>query len=208
MNREQILANKIRYFFNPLFTSVYAFIYYLFLMVLFNGNSGVGTIVLKSIVLYTLTTCFFPVFFIYILNGNSFINIEENTKNNNASYRIISISYLVSYMYFSILNLPTLLNTALIIPFFVSLIPLFLRKRTAIIYDIIMMGAITSFVLLLTIEFYYVFSIFPLLLIILCSGLIVYSYRIQNLYSSAQTTCNYLGGCILTAIIVLFVLII
>ena len=57
MNTERWIAKKIVFIFNPLFTSVYAFIYYLLLMVLFsNGYRDALSIVLKSITLYTLVS--------------------------------------------------------------------------------------------------------------------------------------------------------
>ncbi|MCK9162913.1 MAG: hypothetical protein WCR29_00065 [Bacteroidales bacterium] len=208
MNIEQTLAKRIKFVFNPLFIAVYSFVYYLLLMVLLNSYKDATSIVLKSITLYTLVSCLFPIFIIYILNNNSFHNAEVRVKSSNTSYVIICISYLVSYMYFSMLNISVWFNMGLLIPLYVSLIPLVLRKKTTIIYEIIIMGAITFYVFLLTIQYYYVFSIFPLLISIFCSGLLVYSYRIQNLYTPNQTILNYLIGCLLTVLILFFVLII
>ncbi|MDD2192069.1 MAG: hypothetical protein PHO12_05975 [Bacteroidales bacterium] len=209
MNTEKWIAKKIVIIFNPLFTSVYAFIYYLLLMVLFsNGYRDALSIVLKSITLYTLVSCLFPIFVIYLLNDSSFHNIEENLKNSNTSYVIVCVSYLVSYMYFSMLNISVWFNMGLLIPVYASLISLVLRKKTTIIYEIVIIGAITFYVFLLTIQFYYIFSIFPLLIAIFCSGLLLYSYLIQNLYTANETLHNYLIGCLLTILIMFFVLII
>ena len=208
MNLEQRLAKKITFIFNPLFIAVYAFIFYLLLMVLFNGYKDASTIVLKSITLYILVSCLLPIFIIYLLNDNSFQNFEQKAKDSNTSYRIICISYLISYLYFSILNISIWFNMGLLIPIYVSIIPLILRKQTTIIYEIVIMGAITFYIFLLTLQFYYVFSIFPLLISIFCSGLLLYSLQIQNLFPSNQTLHNYLIGCLITILIVLFVLII
>ncbi|MFA7081452.1 MAG: hypothetical protein WC135_02455 [Bacteroidales bacterium] len=208
MNTEQRIAKKITFVFNPLFIAVYAFIYYLLLMVMFNGYKGASSVILKSITLYILVSCLFPIFIIYLLNDSSFHNAEEKAKKTNTSYVILCISYLVSYMYFSMLNISSWFNMGLLIPVYASLIPLVLRNRITIIYEIVIIGAITFYVFLLTIQYYFVFSIFPLLISIFCSGLLIYSYRIQNLYSSSQTIHNYLIGCLLTALIMLFVLII
>jgi hypothetical protein len=46
------------------------------------------------------------------------------------------------------------------------------------------------------------------LISIFCSGLLLYSLQIQNLFPSNQTLHNYLIGCLITILIVLFVLII
>jgi len=208
MNLEQRLAKKITFIFNPLFIAVYAFIFYLLLMVLFNGYKDASTIVLKSITLYILVSCLLPIFIIYLLNDNSFQNFEQKAKDSNTSYIIICISYLISYLYFSILNISIWFNMGLLIPIYVSIIPLILRKQTTIIYEIVIMGAITFYIFLLTLQFYYVFSIFPLLISIFCSGLLLYSLQIQNLFPSNQTLHNYLIGCLITILIVLFVLII
>lgn len=208
MNLEQRLAKKITFIFNPLFIAVYAFIFYLLLMVLFNGYKDASTIVLKSITLYILVSCLLPIFIIYLLNDNSFQNVEQKAKDSNTSYIIICISYLISYLYFSILNISIWFNMGLLIPIYVSIIPLILRKQTTIIYEIVIMGAITFYIFLLTIQYYYVFSIFPLLISIFCSGLLLYSLQIQNLFPANQTLHNYLIGCLITILIVLFVLII
>ena len=178
-------------------------------MVLFsNGYRDALSIVLKSITLYTLVSCLFPIFIIYLLNYSSFHNIEENLKNSNTSYVIVCVSYLVSYMYFSMLNISVWFNMGLLIPVYASLISLVLRKKTTIIYEIVIIGAITFYVFLLTIQYYYIFSIFPLLISIFCSGLLLYSYLIQNLYTANETLHNYLIGCLLTILIMFFVLII
>lgn len=177
-------------------------------MVLFNGYKDASTIVLKSITLYILVSCLLPIFIIYLLNDNSFQNFEQKAKDSNTSYIIICISYLISYLYFSILNISIWFNMGLLIPIYVSIIPLILRKQTTIIYEIVIMGAITFYIFLLTLQFYYVFSIFPLLISIFCSGLLLYSLQIQNLFPSNQTLHNYLIGCLITILIVLFVLII
>lgn len=208
MNLEQRLAKKITSIFNPLFIAVYAFIFYLLLMVLFNGYKDASTIVLKSITLYILVSCLLPIFIIYLLNDSSFQNVEQKAKDSNTSYIIICISYLISYLYFSILNISIWFNMGLLIPIYVSIIPLILRKQTTIIYEIVIMGAITFYIFLLTIQYFYVFSIFPLLISIFCSGLLLYSLQIQNLFPSNQTLHNYLIGCLITILIVLFVLII
>lgn len=177
-------------------------------MVLFNGYKDTSTIVLKSITLYILVSCLLPIFIIYLLNNNSFHNFEEKAKDSNISYVIICISYFISYMYFSILNISVWFNMGLLIPIYTTLIPLILRKKTTIFVDIIIMGAITFYVLLLTLQYYYVFSIYPLLISILCSGLLIYSYQIQDILNSTQTLHNYLIGCLLTILIVFFVLIV
>ena len=70
MNTEQRIAKKITFIFNPLFIAVYAFIYYLLLMVMFNGYKDASSVVLKSITLYILVSCLFPIFIIYLLNDS------------------------------------------------------------------------------------------------------------------------------------------
>jgi hypothetical protein len=208
MNKEQKIAKIITLILNPLFLTVYVFIFYLLLMVVFNGYANVGQVVLKSITLYILVSCLLPIFILYLFNNNSFHDFKERTKNSNSSYIIVSISYFISYLYFSILNISVWFDMGLLIPIYTTLAVLILRKKMTISIDIITIGAITFYIFFLTIKYYYVFSIFPLLIAILLSGLLTYAYQIQNLTTPKQSVQNYLIGCLITLSVAFFVLII
>jgi len=208
IDKEQKIAKIISQALNSFFLPVYAFIFYLLLMVLYNGYANTWTVILKSITLYILVSCLLPIFILYLLNNNSFHNFFEKTKTSNQSYVIISISYFVSYLYFSILNISVWFNMGLLIPIYTTLAVLLLRKKMTTSLDIITVGAITFYVFFLTIKYYYVFSIFPLLIVILLSGLLTYSHLFQNLITSKQTIQNYLIGFLITLFVVFFVLIV
>jgi len=208
IDKEQKIAKIISQALNSFFLPVYAFVFYLLLMVLYNGYANTWTVILKSITLYILVSCLLPIFILYLLNNNSFHNFIEKTRTSNQSYVIISISYFVSYLYFSILNISVWFDMGLLIPIYTTLAVLLLRKKMTTSLDIITLGAITFYVFFLTIKYYYVFSIYPLLIVILLSGLLTYSHLIQNLITSKQTIQNYLIGFLITLFVVFFVLIV
>ena len=95
----------------------------------------------------------------------------------------------------------------LLIPVYTSIAQMVLRKRVKVSLDIILMGAVLFYVFLLTIEFYYVLSIFPLLIAIAFAGILAYSYLIQDLMTNRDIIKNYIIGAILSVLIILFVLI-
>ncbi len=207
MNKEQIIAKKVLFLFNPLFLAVYAFVYYLLLLVLFSGYQDSLTLVLKSFTLYVLVSCLVPILILYLLNGSSFENFKENSYESNVSYIVVSTTYFISYIYFSILNVSIWFEMGLLIPVYTSIAQMVLRKRVKVSLDIILMGAVLFYVFLLTIEFYYVLSIFPLLIAIAFAGILAYSYLIQDLMTNRDIIKNYIIGAILSVLIILFVLI-
>lgn len=207
MNKEQIIAKKVLFLFNPLFLAVYAFVYYLLLLILFSGYQDSLTLVLKSFTLYVLVSCLLPILILYLLNGSSFDNFKENSYESNVSYIVITTTYFISYIYFSILNVSIWFEMGLLIPVYTSITQMVLRKRVKVSLDIILMGAVLFYVFLLTIEFYYVLSIFPLLIAIAFAGILAYSYLIQDLLTSKDIIKNYIIGAILSVLIILFVLI-
>lgn len=208
IDKEQKIAKIISQVLNSFFLPVYAFVFYLFLMVLYNGYTNTWTVILKSITLYILVSCLLPIFILYLFNNYSFHKFTDKSRSSNQSYVIISISYFISYLYFSILNISVWFDMGLLIPIYTTLAVLFLRKKMSTSLDIITMGAITFYVFFLTLKYYYVFSIFPLLIVILLSGLLTYSHLIQNLINSKQTIQNYLMGFLITLLVVFFVLIV
>ena len=207
MNKEQIIAKKVLFLFNPLFLAVYAFVYYLLLLVLFSGYQDSLQLVLKSFTLYVLVSCLVPILILYLLNGSSFENFKENSYESNVSYIVVSTTYFISYIYFSILNVSIWFEMGLLIPVYTSIAQMVLRKRVKVSLDIILMGAVLFYVFLLTIEFYYVLSIFPLLIAIAFAGILAYSYLIQDLMTNRDIIKNYIIGAILSVLIILFVLI-
>lgn len=207
MNKEQIIAKKVLFLFNPLFLAVYAFVYYLLLLVLFSGYQDSLQLVLKSFTLYVLVSCLLPILILYLLNGSSFENFKENSYESNVSYIVVATTYFISYIYFSILNVSIWFEMGLLIPVYTSIAKMVLRKRVKVSLDIILMGAVLFYVFLLTIEFYYVLSIFPLLIAIAFSGILAYSYLIQDLMTNRDIIKNYIIGAILSVLIILFVLI-
>lgn len=207
MNKEQIIAKKVLFLFNPLFLAVYAFVYYLLLLILFSGYQDSLTLVLKSFTLYVLVSCLVPILILYLLNGSSFDNFKENSYESNVSYIVVSTTYFISYIYFSILNVSIWFEMGLLIPIYTSIAQMVLRKRVKVSLDIILMGAVLFYVFLLTIEFYYVLSIFPLLIAIAFAGILAYSYLIQDLMTNRDIIKNYIIGAILSVLIILFVLI-
>ncbi|MPL79588.1 hypothetical protein SDC9_25472 [bioreactor metagenome] len=207
MNKEQIIAKKVLFLFNPLFLAVYAFVYYLLLLVFFSGYQDSLTLVLKSFTLYVLVSCLVPILILYLLNGSSFENFKENSYESNVSYIVVSTIYFISYIYFSILNVSIWFEMGLLIPVYTSIAQMVLRKRVKVSLDIILMGAVLFYVFLLTIEFYYVLSIFPLLIAIAFAGILAYSYLIQDLMTNRDIIKNYIIGAILSVLIILFVLI-
>lgn len=207
MNKEQIIAKKVLFLFNPLFLAVYAFVYYLLLLILFSGYQDSLTLVLKSFTLYVLVSCLLPILILYLLNGSSFDNFKENSYESNVSYIVITTTYFISYIYFSILNVSIWFEMGLLIPIYTSIAQMVLRKRVKVSLDIILMGAVLFYVFLLTLEFYYVLSIFPLLIAIAFSGILAYSYLIQDLMTNRDIIKNYIIGAILSVLIILFVLI-
>lgn len=207
MNKEQIIAKKVLFLFNPLFLAVYAFVYYLLLLILFSGYQDSLTLVLKSFTLYVLVSCLLPILILYLLNGSSFDNFKENSYESNVSYIVITTTYFISYIYFSILNVSIWFEMGLLIPIYTSIAQMVLRKRVKVSLDIILMGAVLFYVFLLTLEFYYVLSIFPLLIAIAFAGILAYSYLIQDLLTSKDIIKNYIIGAILSVLIILFVLI-
>lgn len=207
MNKEQIIAKKVLFLFNPLFLAVYAFVYYLLLLILFSGYQDSLTLVLKSFTLYVLVSCLLPILILYLLNGSSFDNFKENSYESNVSYIVITTTYFISYIYFSILNVSIWFEMGLLIPIYTSIAQMVLRKRVKVSLDIILMGAVLFYVFLLTLEFYYVLSIFPLLIAIAFSGILAYSYLIQDLLTNRDIIKNYIIGAILSVLIILFVLI-
>lgn len=207
MNKEQIIAKKVLFLFNPLFLAVYAFVYYLLLLILFSGYQDSLTLVLKSFTLYVLVSCLLPILILYLLNGSSFDNFKENSYESNVSYIVITTTYFISYIYFSILNVSIWFEMGLLIPIYTSIAQMVLRKRVKVSLDIILMGAVLFYVFLLTLEFYYVLSIFPLLIAIAFAGILAYSYLIQDLITNRDIIKNYIIGAILSVLIILFVLI-
>lgn len=207
MNKEQIIAKKVLFLFNPLFLAVYAFVYYLLLLILFSGYQDSLTLVLKSFTLYVLVSCLLPILILYLLNGSSFDNFKENSYESNVSYIVIATTYFISYIYFSILNVSIWFEMGLLIPIYTSIAQMVLRKRVKVSLDIILMGAVLFYVFLLTLEFYYVLSIFPLLIAIAFAGILAYSYLIQDLMTNRDIIKNYIIGAILSVLIILFVLI-
>lgn len=207
MNKEQIIAKKVLFLFNPLFLAVYAFVYYLLLLILFSGYQDSLTLVLKSFTLYVLVSCLLPILILYLLNGSSFDNFKENSYESNVSYIVITTTYFISYIYFSILNVSIWFEMGLLIPIYTSIAQMVLRKRVKVSLDIILMGAVLFYVFMLTIEFYYVLSIFPLLIAIAFAGILAYSYLIQDLMTNRDIIKNYIIGAILSVLIILFVLI-
>ena len=207
MNKEQIIAKKVLFLFNPLFLAVYAFVYYLLLLILFSGYQDSLTLVLKSFTLYVLVSCLLPILILYLLNGSSFDNFKENSYESNVSYIVIATTYFISYIYFSILNVSIWFEMGLLIPIYTSIAQMVLRKKVKVYLDIILMGAVLFYVFLLTLEFYYVLSIFPLLIAIAFSGILAYSYLIQDLMTNRDIIKNYIIGAILSVLIILFVLI-
>jgi hypothetical protein len=207
MNKEQIIAKKVLFLFNPLFLAVYAFVYYLLLLILFSGYQDSLTLVLKSFTLYVLVSCLLPILILYLLNGSSFDNFKENSYESNVSYIVITTTYFISYIYFSILNVSIWFEMGLLIPIYTSIAQMVLRKRVKVSLDIILMGAVLFYVFLLTLEFYYVLSIFPLLIAIAFAGILAYSYLIQDLMTNRDIIKNYIIGAILSVLIILFVLI-
>lgn len=207
MNKEQIIAKKVLFLFNPLFLAVYAFVYYLLLLILFSGYQDSLTLVLKSFTLYVLVSCLLPILILYLLNGSSFDNFKENSYESNVSYIVITTTYFISYIYFSILNVSIWFEMGLLIPIYTSIAQMVLRKKVKVYLDIILMGAVLFYVFLLTLEFYYVLSIFPLLIAIAFSGILAYSYLIQDLMTNRDIIKNYIIGAILSVLIILFVLI-
>lgn len=207
MNKEQIIAKKVLFLFNPLFLAVYAFVYYLLLLVLFSGYQDSLTLVLKSFTLYVLVSCLAPILILYLLNGSSFENFKEKSYESNVSYIVVATTYFISYIYFSILNVSIWFEMGLLIPVYTSIAQMVLRKKVKVSLDIILMGAVLFYVFLLTIEFYYVLSIFPLLIAIAFSGILAYSYLIQDLMTNRDIIKNYIFGAILSVLIILFVLI-
>ena len=191
MNKEQIIAKKVLFLFNPLFLAVYAFVYYLLLLVLFSGYQDSLTSVLKSFTLYVLVSCLAPILILYLLNGSSFENFKEKSYESNVSYIVVATTYFIS----------------LLIPVYTSIAQMVLRKKIKVSLDILLMGAVTFYAFLLTIQFYYVLSIFPLLIAIAFSGLLAYSYLIQDLLTSKDIIKNYIIGAILSVLVILFVLI-
>ncbi len=208
MNKEKYLAQKIISFSNPLFLSLYAFIYYQLLLVLVVDFEPSYSLVLKSITLYAIVSCLLPIIILYLINNYSFENIKENLINSNHTYFIIFTSFFISYIYFSILNISIWLEIGMLIPVYASLIPLVLRKRMSTSLDIIFMGAITFYVFILTIQYYYIFAVIPLLIAILLSGLLAYAYQIQGLLTNKAVRNNYFIGCIISILITFFVLIV
>lgn len=208
IDKEQKIAKIISQVLNSFFLPVYAFVFYLLLMVLYHGYANTWTVILKSITLYILVSCLLPIFILYLLNNNSFHKFADKSRSSNQSYVIISISYFISYLYFSILNISIWFDMGLLIPIYTTLAVLLLRKKMTTSLDIITMGAITFYVFFLTLKYYYVFSIFPLLIVILLSGLLTYSHLIQNIITSKQTIQNYLMGFLITTLVVFFVLIV
>ena len=207
MNKEQIIAKKVLFLFNPLFLAVYAFVYYLLLLILFSGYQDSLTLVLKSFTLYVLVSCLLPILILYLLNGSSFDNFKENSYESNVSYIVIATTYFISYIYFSILNVSIWFEMGLLIPIYTSIAQMVLRKKVKVYLDIILMGAVLFYVFLLTLEFYYVLSIFPLLIAIAFAGILAYSYLIQDLMTNRDIIKNYIIGAILSVLIILFVLI-
>lgn len=208
MNKEQNIAKKIVFLFNPLFLAVYAFVYYLLLFFLFSNYQDSTNIILKSFTLYVLVSCLLPILILYLINGSSFENLEEKSYESNVSYIVVASTYFISYIYFSILNISIWFEMGLLIPIYVTITQMILRKKLKVTLDIILMGAVSFYVFLLTMQFYYVLSIFPLLIAIAFSGLLAYSYMIQNLMSSKDILKNYIIGCFISVLIIIFVLIV
>jgi hypothetical protein len=206
MNKEERIANKISILLNFFLVSIYAFVYYMLLMVEYNGYKNSAAIFIKSITLYILVSCLSPLFILYILNNNSYVNIRENAKKSNITYIVISISYIVSYQYFSMLNISAWFNIGLLIPFVSTIVVLIFKSKLKLFLDIIVMAAITSYSLILTIEYSYIFSIYPFLLSILLSGLLLYSYQITKKCTPKETLNNYIIGCFVTIFTIFWVL--
>jgi hypothetical protein len=206
MNKEERIANKISILLNFFLVSIYAFVYYMLLMVEYNGYKNSAAIFIKSITLYILVSCLSPLFILYILNNNSYVNIRENAKKSNITYIVISISYIVSYQYFSMLNISAWFNIGLLIPFVSTIVVLIFKSKLKLFLDIIVMAAITSYSLILTIEYSYIFPIYPFLLSILLSGLLLYSYQITKKCTPKETLNNYIIGCFVTIFTIFWVL--
>ncbi|MDD2530416.1 MAG: hypothetical protein PHN41_04230 [Bacteroidales bacterium] len=208
MDREQLFAKKLIFLLNPLFLSVYAFAYYLILFLLFSAIPNSLSLVMKSFTLYVLVSCLLPILILFLLNGSSFEDFLKNSEESNSSYIVVASTFFISYIYFSILNVSTWFEMGLLIPIYAVLVQMPLRRRMDSYLDIILLGAITFFVFILTIEFYYVLSIYPFLIAILLSGLLSYAYQIQGILTSKTVVKNYLIGCLISVFIFLFVLIV
>ena len=208
MDREQLFAKKLIFLLNPLFLSVYAFVYYLILFLLFSAIPNSLSLVMKSFTLYVLVSCLLPILILFLLNGSSFEDFLKNSEESNSSYIVVASTFFISYIYFSILNVSTWFEMGLLIPIYAVLVQMPLRRRMDSYLDIILLGAITFFVFILTIEFYYVLSIYPFLIAILLSGLLSYAYQIQGILTSKTVVKNYLIGCLISVFIFLFVLIV
>lgn len=186
--------------FNSMFLWVYAFVFYVFALFAAFQLPVSEVVIIKSIVLYALVSALLPGIIIYISHNYSFFHIRTYIRAKNSNYIILILGYFISYAYFSLLDISIWFNIALLLPVYVILIHLFLRKYFTLCLDILSIGALTGIIFMLTVKFYFLFSIYPLIVAILISGLIAYCTQIMMLSSPKESMKSYLFGLLATLI--------
>src|SRR5574344_1909217 len=205
---EKKIANVIMRIFNPAFLWVYAFVFYIITILQATQVPFSGFMIIKAIILYILVSCFLPMLIIYINQNYSFFHIRTHIRAKHSNYIVLLVGYFISYAYFSMFNISIWLNIGLLLPVYVMLIHLFLRRYLTLSLDILSIGALSGLFFMLTMKFYFLFSIYPLIVVIFLSGLIAYCIQLKLVSTPKESFKSYCFGLLaaLIDIVVAFVI--